>query len=63
MTFDFSPWNFFLVLGRTASLVAFLPILSDFQVPRLVRLGVSVWISLAIVPTIPATMKPLKGLL
>lgn len=55
MTFDLSPWNFFLVFGRTTALVGFFPMLSDLQVPRTVRVGVSLWITLAILPTIPVT--------
>jgi flagellar biosynthesis protein FliR len=53
MNFDFSPWNFFLIFGRTSALVAFMPILSDSQIPRRLRVGVAVWLTLAIMPTVP----------
>jgi flagellar biosynthetic protein FliR len=55
MTFDFSPWNAFLVFARTASLVSFFPMLADLRIPRTVRIGLSLWLSLAIFPTLPAT--------
>jgi flagellar biosynthesis protein FliR len=53
MTFNFSPWTFLLVLGRTGTLVGFLPILSDGSVPKKIRIGLACWLSVAIVPTLP----------
>jgi flagellar biosynthesis protein FliR len=53
MNFQIPIWNFFLVFGRTSALVAFLPVLSDAQVPRRLRLGIAVWISLALMPIVP----------
>lgn len=53
MTLDLSVWNFFLVFGRTSALVAFFPMLSEVQSPRTVRVGLALWISLAILPTLP----------
>lgn len=43
-------WDFFLVLGRTASLLAFFPLLSELQTPKTVRLGIVLWISLVTMP-------------
>lgn len=54
MTLNFSPWNFFLVFGRTAALVAFFPMLQEAQIPRAIRAGIAIWLSLAILPMIPA---------
>jgi flagellar biosynthesis protein FliR len=53
MIFSFSPWSFFLILGRTASLIAFFPMFQEGQVPRSVRAGLAIWISLAMLPMLP----------
>ncbi len=55
MNFLFSPWDFFLVFGRTSFLVGFFPMFSDVQVPRLIRLGLAIWLSLVIMPTLPTS--------
>ncbi|MBI4023658.1 MAG: flagellar biosynthetic protein FliR [Verrucomicrobia bacterium] len=53
MTFDLSPWSFFLVFGRTSALVAFFPMMSELQTPKLTRVGIAAWISLAALPVVP----------
>lgn len=55
MSFDLLPWNFLYVLGRTSVLVAFLPMFGEAQVPKSVRAGLAIWVSLAIFPILPAT--------
>jgi flagellar biosynthesis protein FliR len=53
MTIPFSPWTFFLIFGRTSTLVAFFPIISESSVPRMVRFSLAVWLSLAMLPLVP----------
>jgi len=55
MNFLFSPWDFFLVLGRTSFLIGFFPMFSELQIPRLVRAGIAMWLSFVIMPTLPPT--------
>jgi len=59
MTFDLSPWTFFLVFGRTSALIAFFPMFAEAQVPRAIRVSTILWISLAILPVLPpSTWQP-----
>ncbi len=53
MNFLFSPWDFFLVLGRTSFLFGFFPMFSEMQIPQTVRAGLAIWVSLVIMPTLP----------
>ncbi|MDD2709683.1 MAG: flagellar biosynthetic protein FliR [Verrucomicrobiae bacterium] len=55
MTFDLSPWHFLLVMGRTASLIAFFPMLSELRIPKAVRAGIALWTSLVITPLVPVS--------
>jgi len=55
MTLSLLPWSFFLVLGRTSALIAFFPMISESYIPRTIRIGIAVWISLAIFPLMPAS--------
>lgn len=55
MIFNLSPWNFFMVFGRTSALIVFFPMLSELPVPRIVRVGIALWLTFAILPLLPAS--------